>query len=56
MTVADKVSKPQKAKVRKGGVLLSGIIDSGADITMMGGSAFKQVVAVTNREYRILSH
>jgi len=29
-----------------GGVPLTGIIDSGADITIMGGSAFKQVAAV----------
>ena len=46
VTVADGGSQSQKAKVIVGGVPLSGIIDSGADITIMGGSAFKQVAVV----------
>jgi len=46
VTVADEDSKSQKARVIVGGVPLSGIIDSGADITIMGGTAFKKMAAV----------
>ena len=52
VTVADEGSKSQKAKVIVGGVPLSGIIDSGADITIMGGLAFKQVAAVAKLKKR----
>jgi len=44
--VAGEGSKSQKARVIVGGVPQSGIIDSRVDITTMGGSAFKQVVAI----------
>ena len=33
----------EKVRVTVGGIPLSGIIDKGADITVMGGAAFKQV-------------
>ena len=39
--VADKVGQSQKTKVIVGKVPLSGIIDSGVDITTMGGPVFK---------------
>ena len=39
-------SKCQYTKVVVGGVPLYGIVDSGADITIMGRNAFKQVATV----------
>ena len=39
-------SKCQYAKVVVGGVPLYGIVNSGADITIMGRNAFKQVATV----------
>ena len=47
VSVVDEGSRSQKAKVIVGEVPLSVIIDSGADITVMGGSAFKQMTLVT---------
>ena len=44
--VKDSGSKCQSAKIIVGGVPLYGIVDSGADITIMGGTAFKQVATV----------
>ena len=44
--MVDKGSRSQKAKVIVGAVPLWGIVDSGADITIMGSSAFKQVASV----------
>ena len=44
--VTNSVSKCQSTKVIVGGVPLYGIVDSGADITIMGGTAFKQVATV----------
>ena len=37
-----------------GGVPFTGIIDSGADITIMGGPAFKQVAVVARLKKRDL--
>ncbi len=44
--VEDKGSHPMCVKVQVQGVLAYGIIDSGADITIIGGSLFKKVAAV----------
>ena len=44
--VTDSFSKCQSAKVIVGGVPLYGIVVSGTDITIMGGTAFKQVATV----------
>ena len=40
--VVDQGSRSQSAKVVVGGVPVSGIMDTGADITILGGDAFKQ--------------
>ena len=40
--VADKGSKPQCAKVQVQGVPAYGVLDSGADITVMGGTLFRK--------------
>ena len=50
--VEDSGSKCQSAKVIVGGVPLYGIVDSGADITIMGGTAFKQVATVAELRKR----
>ena len=50
--VVDEGSRSQKAKVIVGGVPLWGIVDSGADITIMGSSAFKQVASVAKLKKR----
>lgn len=41
--VYDKGSKPHCANVNVQGVLMSRVVDSGADITIMGGEMFKRV-------------
>ena len=43
--VEDKGSKPQKRLVDIQGVPAEGVIDSGADITIMGADLFKRVAA-----------
>ena len=43
--VEDKGSKPQKALVDVQGIPAEGVIDSGADITIMGADLFKRVAA-----------
>ena len=43
--VHDRGSKPQCVRVVVQGVPMYGIVDSAADITIMGGNAFKQVAA-----------
>lgn len=50
--VVDEGSRSQKARVIVGGVPLWGIVDSGADITIMGSSAFKQVASVAKLKKR----
>ena len=50
--VVDQGSRPQRDKVIVGGVPLIGIVDSGADITIMGGTAFKQVASVAKLRKR----
>ena len=51
--VVDQGSRPQRAKVIVGGgVPFIGIVDSRADITIMGGPAFKQVASVTKLRKR----
>ena len=44
--VEDKGNQPQKASVSVQGVPVEGVIDSGADITIMGADLFKKVAAV----------
>lgn len=44
--IQDQGSKPQKAKVVVGGVPMSGVIDTAADVTIVGGEMFKKVAAV----------
>ena len=44
--LSDKGSRPQCVKLQVQGVPAYGIIDSGADITIMGGVLFKKVAAV----------
>ena len=44
--VQDHGSKPQKAKVVIGGVPMLGVIDTAADVTIIGGEMFKKVAAV----------
>ena len=46
--VEDKGSQPQKASVSVQGVPVEGVIDSGADITIMGADLFKKVAAVAH--------
>ena len=41
--VHDKGSRPHCAHVNVQGVPMSGVVDSGADITIMGGDMFKRV-------------
>ena len=50
--VMDGGSQCQRAKVIVGGVPLYGIVDSGADITIMGSTAFKQVATVAKLQKR----
>ena len=46
--VSDTGSKPQCARVMIQGVPVIGIIDTAADITIMGGSLFQKVASVAN--------
>ena len=50
--VYDKGSKPHCANVNVQGVLMSGVVDSGADITIMGGEMFKRVAVVAKLKKR----
>ena len=50
--VYDKGSKPHCANVNIQGVLMSGVVDSGADITIMGGEMFKLVAVVAKLKKR----
>ena len=52
--VTDKGSKPQCVRIQIQGVPAHGIIDSGADITIMGGILFKKVAAVAKFRKRDL--
>ena len=54
MRLADKGSKPQCVKLQVQGVPAYGIIDSGADITIMGGILFRKVAAVAKFRKRDL--
>ncbi len=46
ITIADRGSKPRSVKVLVAGVPIHGVVDSGADITILGGEMFKRVAAV----------
>ena len=48
----DTGSKPQCVRVVVGGVPMDGIVDSGADITIVGGDMFKRVAAVAKLRKR----
>ena len=50
--VSDKDSRPQCAHVQIQGVPAFGIIDSGADITIMGGGLFRKVASVAHLKKR----
>ena len=50
--VLDRGSKPQRVQVVVEGVPIKGVVDSGADITIIGGEAFKQVAAVARLRKR----
>ena len=50
--VEDKGSKPRKAHVGVQGVPAYGVIDTGADITIMGGELFKKVAAAARLKKR----
>ena len=50
--VVDKGSKPQRVQVVVEGVPIKGVVDSGADITIIGGEAFKKVAAVARLRKR----
>ena len=50
--VTDKGSAHQQVKVLVAGVPLFGVVDTGADVTIMGGSAFKQVAAAARLHKR----
>lgn len=43
--VSDQGSKPHRAKVVVQGVPMFGVVDTGADITILGGEMFKRVAA-----------
>ena len=52
----DKGSKPHCARVNVQGVPTEGVVDSGADITIMGGNLFKHVAAVAKlckRDFKV---
>ena len=53
--ITDGGNKSQCAKVVVGGVPLLGVVDSGADITIMGSTAFKQVAKLRKRDLRHLT-
>ena len=44
--LVDQGSHPQHAKVVVGGVPMEGVVDSGSDITILGGEMFKRVATV----------
>ena len=50
--VTDQGSRPQCVRVQVQGVPAYGLIDSGADITIMGGTLFKKVAAVARLKKR----
>ena len=52
VTVDDKGSHSQCARVLLEGVPAFGIVDSGADITIIGGTLFKRVAAVARLKKR----
>ena len=54
LRVEDRGSKTRHAHVLVEGVPTDGVIDSGADITIMGGALFRQVVAVGKIKCRSL--
>ena len=50
--VFDTGSRPQSVRVLVGGVPIDGIVDSGADITIVGGDVFKRIAAVAKLRKR----
>ena len=54
--VLDTGSKPYCAKVNVQGVPMEGVVDSGADITIMGGAMFKHIAAVAKLRKKDLKH
>lgn len=54
--VVDQGSRSQCAKIVVGGVFLKGIVDIGADITILGGDVFKQIASVAKFKKGILNN
>ena len=50
--VRDKGSSPQRVRVVVAGVPVDGVVDTGADITIVGGEAFKRIAAVARLRRR----
>lgn len=50
--VHDKGSKPHCTNVNVQGVVMTGVVDSGADITIMGGEMFKRVAVIAKLRKR----
>ena len=50
--IEDKGSQPRKVTVDLQGLRVSGVIDSGADITIMNGDVFKKVAAIARLSKR----
>ena len=46
--IMDHGSQPQCAQVSVGGVTMKGVVDSGSDITILGGEMFKKVASVAH--------
>ena len=50
--IQDQGSRPQKVRVTVGGVPMLGVIDTAADISIMGGNVFKKVATVAKLRKR----
>lgn len=50
LRLVDRGSSPQCVKIQVQGVPAYGVIDRGADITIIGGTRFKKVAKLRNEE------
>ena len=50
--IKDRGSRPQLVRLVVGGVSLEGVVDTGADITIMGAEAFKRIATVAKLHQR----
>ena len=53
--IEDKGSRPRKVIVNLHGLPVQGVIDSGADITIMNGDTFKKVAAIARLRKKLLN-